>query len=250
MPLSSAHPAIVLPLCKLSKKWVSSTALIIGSISPDLEYFFHALPKRTYGHDFFNAWWFNLSITILIAFIFHLIVRNPLIDNLPPFLSQRFIQFKQFNWSKHFTNYFFVIVISAWVGIYSHILWDEFTHKGSFIVESSSFLNIYLITFWQQDFFVYNLMQHLSSFVGTVFVLATLLSFKRNKKAFCNSKWKSFWAIVLFFTFIFILLKVCWISDSFKLNIHYSVMLILCSISSFFISIVFTSLIYSYLQRT
>ena len=170
MPLTTAHPAIILPLCRLSKHRVSITALIIGSMSPDMEYFYHIIPKRTYSHLFAHAWWFDLMITLSLCIIFHLIIRNPLINNLPPFLNQRFIYLKNFNWIKHLKQHFFVIIISALIGIYSHLIWDEFTHRGSYLVDNIAFLNIYLTNILGIDIFVHNFLQHMTSLVCTLIV--------------------------------------------------------------------------------
>lgn len=38
MPFTFSHPAIILPLSYLPKKWFSLTGLIIGSLIPDFEY--------------------------------------------------------------------------------------------------------------------------------------------------------------------------------------------------------------------
>jgi len=246
MPLSFSHPAVVLPLCKLSKKWISSTTLIFGSISPDLEYLLHLLPKRTYGHLYLHAWWFDLIITLVFAFVFHSIVRNPLIDNLPPFLSQRFQQFKNFNWTLHFLKHLPVIIISAWIGIYSHIIWDEFTHKGTYIVENYSFFTNYLTTVFGQNIFIYNLLQHTSSLAGIIVIGTILLSFKRDKNAFLNTKWMLFWIVTIIFALSLFTLKLFMISDVIKLNTHYFVILLLTLVATFLIGIVLTSFIYSF----
>ena len=39
MPFTFSHPAIVLPLVRKSGHWFSATGLIIGSLTPDFEYF-------------------------------------------------------------------------------------------------------------------------------------------------------------------------------------------------------------------
>ncbi|MEM7184808.1 MAG: DUF4184 family protein [Spirochaetota bacterium] len=39
MPFTFSHPAIVLPFVKFPKQWVCLSALIVGSIVPDFEYF-------------------------------------------------------------------------------------------------------------------------------------------------------------------------------------------------------------------
>nr|WP_291052484.1 MULTISPECIES: DUF4184 family protein [unclassified Empedobacter] len=52
MPLTFCHPAIVLVLKKLKSNWFSMTRLIIGSMSPDLEYFSRMEIVATYIHLF------------------------------------------------------------------------------------------------------------------------------------------------------------------------------------------------------
>lgn len=39
MPFTFAHPATVLPFAKKHSKHISVTALILGSMAPDFEYF-------------------------------------------------------------------------------------------------------------------------------------------------------------------------------------------------------------------
>ncbi len=40
MPFTFAHPAAVLPFMKKQSKYISVTALILGSMAPDFEYFY------------------------------------------------------------------------------------------------------------------------------------------------------------------------------------------------------------------
>lgn len=40
MPFTFAHPAAVLPFAKKHSKHISVTALILGSMAPDFEYFY------------------------------------------------------------------------------------------------------------------------------------------------------------------------------------------------------------------
>lgn len=106
MPFTFSHPAIVLPLTYLPKKWFSLTGLIIGSITPDFEYFIRMKVQRDYSHTLSGLFWFNLPLGILLAFIFHGIVRNSLIENLPLFLKSRFSNFTRFNWLNFFKKIF------------------------------------------------------------------------------------------------------------------------------------------------
>jgi len=241
MPLTTAHPAIILPLCKLSKRRVSITALIIGSMSPDAEYFYHLIPKRTYSHLFAHAWWFDLAITLSFCFLFHLIVRNPLIDNLPPFFNRRFVHLKNFNWIKHFKQYFFVIITSALVGIYSHLIWDEFTHRGSYLVDNISLLNIYLTNILGIDIYVHNFLQHISSLGGTFIVGIVILSLKQNTTAFKNPNWFKFWLKVLIIMVIFSLIQIGLLFEEMKFNIVYFSRLSLGLVTGFMLGVFLVS---------
>src|SRR5688572_151694 len=108
MPFTFAHPAIVLPLNYLGKRWISMTGLVIGSIIPDFEYFLRMKLRSEYSHTLAGIFWFDLPLTIFVAFIFHLIIRNPLIENSPKFLNQRLLNFENFNWLQHFKSHLFI----------------------------------------------------------------------------------------------------------------------------------------------
>ncbi|AIK36171.1 hypothetical protein BG07_3819 [Bacillus pseudomycoides] len=51
MPFTFAHPAAVIPFCK-KQRYVSVTALVLGSMVPDFEYFLHFRPYGVIGHTF------------------------------------------------------------------------------------------------------------------------------------------------------------------------------------------------------
>ncbi len=90
MPFTFSHPAIVLPLNYLPKKWFSLTGLVIGSLTPDFEYFIRMKIKSEYSHTLEGLFWFDLPLGVLLAFIFHNIVRNNFYNNLPLFFKSRF----------------------------------------------------------------------------------------------------------------------------------------------------------------
>jgi hypothetical protein len=149
MPFTLAHPAIVLPLSSISKRWVSMTGLIIGSMSPDFEYFLRMKIKSNYSHTLAGMFWFDLSITILLAFVFHLIIRDPFIENSPRFLNNRLSGFIDFDWSSYFKVNFFIVIISCITGAFSHIFWDSFTHKTGYFVSSFFSLQYKLMVLWK-----------------------------------------------------------------------------------------------------
>jgi hypothetical protein len=104
MPFTFSHAAIVLPLRLLPKKWFSLTALVIGSLTPDFEYFIRMKVQSNFSHTILGVFWFDLPFGILLAFLFHNIVRNSLFENLPLPLRSRFIAFNKFNWNRYFIS--------------------------------------------------------------------------------------------------------------------------------------------------
>lgn len=116
MPFTASHPAIVLPLTFLPRRWYSLTGLVVGSMTPDFEYFLRMRLKSTYSHTFGGLFWFDLPLGLLLALLFHVWVRNPLFDNLPMSLKSRFSPFKTFDWKRHLKDHWMVAVVSILVG--------------------------------------------------------------------------------------------------------------------------------------
>lgn len=50
MPFTFSHPAIILPFKYLPNRWISMTGLIIGSLTPDFEYFIRMKIESYYSH--------------------------------------------------------------------------------------------------------------------------------------------------------------------------------------------------------
>lgn len=159
MPFTFSHPALVLPLTR----WLSATGLIIGSLTPDFEYFLRMRIKSDFSHTLGGVFWFDLPLGILLCFIFHNLVRNQLFSNLPLFLRVRLMHFTLFHWNNYFKENWLKVFNSIIIGAFSHILWDSFTHEGGFFIEKISFLsksfsiNNYTIP-------ILKILQHASSF--------------------------------------------------------------------------------------
>ena len=180
MPFTFSHPAAVLPLGYLPKRWISMTGLIIGSLTPDFEYFIRMKILSRFSHSWFGLFWFDLPLTIILAFIFHQIVRDELIDNLPGFIYKKLNVFKGFNWIKHFKNNFIEVIISCVIGIASHILWDGFTHLHGDFVYAIPALKLSIIIKGLK-IPIFKLLQYISSIIGGLIILYVLLKLPANE---------------------------------------------------------------------
>lgn len=234
MPFTFSHPAILIPLRFLPKNWFSITGLIVGSLIPDFEYFIRLRLKSDHSHTLFGLLWFDIPVSILICFIFHLIVRKKLIENLPNFLKSRFWDYRNFDWITYFSKNWYKVIISILIGSLSHIFWDSFTHEHGFFVEKINFLNNTIIV-QEIKFPVYKLLQKLSTFIGGLSILIFILSLPKNK--FYNKQ-----NIIYFWLLVLILLSIFFIgfstlqSDLTKVGHKITIL-----ISSFLMSIIFST---------
>ena len=200
MPLTFCHPAIVLPLKKLKSNWFSMTGLIIGSMSPDLEYFSRMEILATHSHLFLGVLYFDLPIALIYCFVFHLFVRNILINHLPDFFKERFTQFLNFDWINYFKKNWLIVIVSIIIGAYSHLFWDAFTHEWGYFAK--------LIPALQEVWFTkpievkgYKFLQHFSTFLGAIFIAFWI--YKMPKEPILKTKFDYiFWLKIILFTTI------------------------------------------------
>jgi hypothetical protein len=165
MPFTFSHPAIILPLTYLPRNWFSLTGLVIGSLTPDFEYFLRMRVKSNYSHTLEAIFWFDLPLGLLLAFIFHNIVRDSLFDNLPTFFKSRFYTFRQFEWNRFFYKNWLVVIISILIGSASHLFWDSFTHEHGYFVETIPSLTNTIDIFGRQ-IPIFKILQHSSTIIG------------------------------------------------------------------------------------
>lgn len=133
MPFTFAHPVIYLPLKYLPRSWFSSTGVIVGSVAPDLEYIFYG--TRTFSHTYAAILWFHLPLALLIAWLFHNLLRDKLIGRLPTCMHSRFVRYEGFSWNKYFKKNLAVVILSILLGALTHLLWDGFTNPAGYFVE-------------------------------------------------------------------------------------------------------------------
>jgi hypothetical protein len=138
MPFTFSHPALVLPLLYVRKhqRWVSATGLLLGSIAPDFEKFFRMELVNEYSHSSLSILYFSCPVALGLAFVFHQVVRRPLLAHLPQALRGRLWPFAAFNWPVHFRAYYPTVLLCIIVGAGSHLLWDSFTHFNGRLVRA------------------------------------------------------------------------------------------------------------------
>ena len=174
MPFTLAHPAIILPLTRIPK-YFNPTALVIGSLAPDFEYFFRFEATSTISHSILGILVFNLPLVFLLSYIFHFVIKKPFLQHLPSPFDKYYSHYSQTTFSLNSFKKSLVFIISAIIGSASHVLWDNFTHIHGYFVELIPSLQNEVMSGWQ----LYKLLQHGSTIIGLVMVSLFCLSKRR-----------------------------------------------------------------------
>ncbi len=199
MPLTLAHPAIVLPLRKAGPKFFSLSGLIIGSMSPDFEYLMAFNLQDKIAHSFFGILLFCLPAGLLVYCCYHSMIRNPLIQNLPPFLKGRFLHVVSFKSLDYLKKRWYVLIYSILLGALSHLIWDSFTHEHRFFVEHISFLKSTV-----GKFPVYKLVQHSSTLLGLIYICFCVYKLPVSQTNISDNFWKYWFIVAIVTTLVFL----------------------------------------------
>ncbi len=124
MPFTLAHAAAALPF----RNWhLIPSAVVVGTLAPDFEYFILLEPVGRFGHTLPGAFVLTLPVALVILWLFHRFVKVPAIMLMPESVRRRLE-----NPSRRFrfggVGRFLAIAGSILLGIATHLLWDSFTH--------------------------------------------------------------------------------------------------------------------------
>ncbi|MER5863131.1 DUF4184 family protein [Kitasatospora sp. NPDC002040] len=148
MPFTFSHPAAVLPLLSQGRGRgrLIASAMVAGSVAPDLPYFVASLLPGLYDFGVqTHAWWGVPTVDVLLAsllvLLWHGLLRAPLVALLPvrwAWAADRLTAAqrpraelpRQTGW----------LLLSAGIGAATHVGWDAFTHHGRAGVQLLPFL--------------------------------------------------------------------------------------------------------------
>ncbi|MBJ8102724.1 MULTISPECIES: DUF4184 family protein [Bacillus cereus group] len=190
MPFTFAHPAAVLPFVK-KKSYISVTALILGSMAPDFEYFLHFRPYGIIGHTWAGFLYLNLPLVFLLAYAYHCILKGPFITHLPKPFASYYKYVVDEKWALYNWKDFFVFCYSALFGMLTHVFWDAFTHKTGYFVMKMPLL--------QQEVYsipIYKFLQHGSTCFGLLLLIYVLWKYRRmDRDTSLTSEKRKYWSL-------------------------------------------------------
>ena len=174
MPFPLAHPAAVLPLKRCCPRALSLPALIIGSVSPDASYLFSPWEMSKFAHKFLGSLGFCLPAALVMLALFYAL-RKPVVEALPP-AYKRALQ----PLCRRAPGPVGVLLLSLMLGIWTHLVWDSFTHTEGWLVQHWPVLGMPVFSFAHRTAKVCHLLGYACSFVG---VIVVFLSFERWKQS-------------------------------------------------------------------
>jgi hypothetical protein len=166
MPLTFAHPAVVLPLRKLLGRVGFLPALAIGSMAPDVPYFVTLGIDRHLGHSISALFWFCVPVGLGIYWLFEYFFKQPFISLCPIALQSRLVALPVTRVSAT------AIIVSLLIGATTHLLWDSFTHGNSPWLGYLPFLETPLFSLGNYKVYVFKVFQHGSTFIGLGLIAA------------------------------------------------------------------------------
>lgn len=242
MPFTFSHPAIVLPLAYLSPRWISVTGLVVGSLTPDFEYFLRMRINTQFSHENWGVLWFDLPLGLLLTFVFHQIVRNPLLANAPHFLKARFTHLQSFDWLNHFRHHWLAIIGSIMIGAISHLFWDRFTHEHAYFVDLIPVLNEQVV-YHPYSFTWYRVVQHTSTLIGAITIIWVIYKLPTQPVS-SQSISLRFWTVALLVAILVIALRVLLGTKSFQIG-----NLVVSTISAGMIGLIAGSLWWKFFEK-
>ena len=148
-------------------------------MSPDFHYFITLSPGGKASHSVAGAFYLDLPLAFAALCFFHWGLKLPLISLLPEWHQERLVRFAvPFRLGP--PKRFLLIAVSLLIGIFSHLIWDSFTHGRGWIVQHVAFLRSMPL----QQVGIYrpvsNWLQHLSTIVGLVVLMTSYSRWSRS----------------------------------------------------------------------
>jgi hypothetical protein len=165
MPFTFAHPAAILPLRR--SRFLQTIPLIIGSLVPDVPYFFPArLMTRVFldTHTLYGSFAICLPLGMALLILI-LLLREPLTVLLGA--RVRWICLRSIERFTARPLHWPIALLSILIGAWTHIAWDSFTHQTGWTATRISALSAPISVFgWDTE--TAHLLQYVSSVFGLV----------------------------------------------------------------------------------
>jgi hypothetical protein len=170
MPITFAHPVAAIPFRRPLGRFGVLSALVIGSMAPDLGYFAPHLADREPSHTATGLFWFCMPAGLVCYAVYHGLFRPLLYDLAPDAIRRRVLPSALPDaWSP---TAIAAILVSLFFGAATHLVWDSMTHASGFVVERCVLLRAELFQLGDYPVHTFKLLQYASGILGMVILAA------------------------------------------------------------------------------
>jgi len=128
MPFTPSHAALALPFLRAP---LIPSAVVIGTIGPDLPYFLPFPTFRDETHALWGVPTIDLVIGLVTWMLWIIVLRAPLVDLAPGWIRHRMPPPPALPWrGQNRARRLALLVVAILLGTITHLLWDAPTHPG------------------------------------------------------------------------------------------------------------------------
>ncbi|HXY96239.1 MAG TPA: DUF4184 family protein [Steroidobacteraceae bacterium] len=168
MPFTLAHPAAILPLRRIG--FLALAPLVIGAVTPDVPYYLplgpsgRALGLKLDTHSVIGSYTIDLALglALLLAVV---LLREPLTVLLPA--RARWLCLEALEPFRRRPVEWLLAPLAILIGVWSHLLWDSFTHPDGWAVRHLPALSESITIGWYTGE-IFHILQYLSSALGLI----------------------------------------------------------------------------------
>ncbi|HEY8721289.1 DUF4184 family protein [Pengzhenrongella sp.] len=139
MPFTASHIAAVLPLTRAP---LVASALVIGSMTPDLPYFVPLPVGAPMTHSLLGVVSVDVLLGLAVFVVWHGLLVRPALAAAPASLRERLSADAVRRLRSRLASLrgLLVVSVSLAVGALTHVAWDAFTHEGAWGTERVAWL--------------------------------------------------------------------------------------------------------------
>ena len=168
MPWTLSHPAVILPLRRLTPQPLNFVALVIGSMTPDLGYYINRFDLSTFAHTWPGSFLVCVPSGLFLLLVFYLFCKpvtyllptphRPALLSCCPVFPTRLLAW-------------LIILGSLLLGAWTHNFWDAFTHEHGWFVVRIPWLQAVAFHLGSTTVHIYLVLQELCTLVGFLILL-------------------------------------------------------------------------------
>lgn len=173
MPFTLAHPIAVFPLRRILGRDTPVSALVIGSMAPDIAYFIPVGMERDFSHSLVGLFCFCLPAGVMTYVLYQILLKHPMVALLPAPWRLRAAHLLHPP-TTHSIRRSVLVVLGVLAGAATHLAWDSFTHVDGAPVLAMPWLQTHLFNLGNYPIQAYRILQYVSSGLGMLATLAWL----------------------------------------------------------------------------